>query len=470
MSRRIRNVVLVVVCLLLAVGCKPTISVPDVAGMSQLGATGMIVGAQLVLGEVTNAPSATVPAGFVISQDPAAGAKVAKGVPVNLVVSTGRQPAEAWSYIPTLGTIWGRTAELTAEGGFIIGGGHNGSYDMYALKLNAAGGKVWDQAYSNLTPDSNHTELWRHSAAGARQTPDLGYILLGAGHFYQDALPAGSYLLVKTSPTGTVAWSKAYAPENPFVAGQLCSSSEPNALQVTDEGGYVAFGSSYVGQYDMASILKTDADGNVTFCKVIEDKKKYQENIMGGQQTQDGGYVLAGYSDNGSPKGHLALLIKVDESGNWQWSKTYQYPPDNHGAEAYCVTQTADGGYVLGGLLVNDIGKVSTHGFWMTRVDGSGNQVWEHSYAGLDTLGYSNAICETPQGDLIAGGGDARGYMAIAKFTGGGGLLWTFSDDSLPTATANAVTLTDDGGCVVVGSGIGGGTVIMKVNDVYAED
>ena len=472
MSRRMLGVGFVLVCLLIPAGCNTNVSVPDVGRMTELVATGTLVTAQLVVGTVTDAPSATVPVGCVISQDPTAGASVAKGASVNLVVSTGRQPLVAWSYVPSSNSIWGLTVDKTLDGGFIIGGGHNNWYDMYALHLNETGGRVWDKWYSNPAPDVSHAELWRHEADGARQTADGGYILLSSGNLYQDEMPSPSYLLVKTGATGEVAWSKTYAPDNPYDPGHLCVGNKPGALQVTGDGGYVAFGSSYVGTYSLASMLKTDAAGNLDFVKVINDNAKaYDEYIVGGQQTQDGGYVLAGYSENGSPLGYLALLMKVDEDGNLEWSKTYQYPPDNHGAQGYCVTQTSDGGYVLGGLLVNDIGKSSSHGFWMTKVDDNGDQVWAHSYLNEDIIQYANAVCETPQGDILAAGGSHIGEMTLAKFTSAGTFLWDFKDADLPHATANGLVLTDDGGCVMVGSGnTGGPTLVMKVNDVFAVD
>ncbi len=470
MSRRVLGLGFALVCVLLTVGCKPVV-VPNVVGMTQVAATTTLVAEQLVVGELTTAYSATVPLNCVISQEPTAGTRVDTATGVALVVSLGRQPALGWSYIPSPNSIWGLTVDNTAGGGFIIGGGYHNSYDMYALNLNATGGKVWDKPYSNRTPDSNNTELWRHEARGARQTSDGGYILLGAGHFYKDLMPEVSYLLVKTDSTGKESWSKAYAPDNPYDTGNPCVENQPAALQVTDDGGYVAFGDSYVGHYSLASILKTKANGDVEFLKVINDNgKAYEEQITGGQQTLDHGYVLAGYSDNGAPHGPMALLIKLDEDGELQWSKTYQYVPDNHGAEAFAVTQTADGGYVFGGELINDITKASTYGFWMTKVDGNGDQIWANAYGHSESIHYSKAICETPQGDLIAAGALSSGEMAISKFTSDGDLLWNFSDESLPSATANAITLTDDGGCVVVGSGISGGTVIMKVNDVYHVD
>ena len=64
-------------------------TVPDVVGQTQAAATTAINNAGLVVGTVTTAPSATVAPGSVISQDPSAGAGVASGSAVSLVVSTG---------------------------------------------------------------------------------------------------------------------------------------------------------------------------------------------------------------------------------------------------------------------------------------------------------------------------------------------------------------------------------------------
>ena len=451
------------------------VSVPDVGGMTQAEADSRLVAVNLVLGVVTDAPSATVPAGVIISQNPIAGTNVTPGTAVNLVISTGRQPAVAWHFTAAPQSSWGTTVEKTSDGGFIVGGGYNGAYDMYALKLNATGGKAWDQHYSNRTPDANNTELWRHEARGACQTPeDGGYVVLGAGRNLVDPNPDQSFLLLKTDASGEIEWSKSYAPENPYGdPGEPAINIMPAALQVTaPDGGYVAFGSCYVGLYNLACILKTDEHGEVEFCKVINDNARaYEQIIEGGQQTADGGYVLVGRSSNGAPHGYMALIIKVDAEGDWQWSKTFQYTAKDYGAEAYAISQLADGGYVIGGLLVNNITKVSTHGFWMARLNASGNEVWSHDYADQDIISYCNALAETPDGDILAVGGSHIGQMTLAKFSAAGAFLWDFNDESLPEAAGNDLVLTDDGGCVVVGSaGTGGSTLIMKVNDVYDPD
>ncbi len=64
-------------------------AVPNVVGLPRADAEAAITGAGLVVGTVTEEHHATVPAGSVISQDPAAGTGVLLGSAVSLVVSSG---------------------------------------------------------------------------------------------------------------------------------------------------------------------------------------------------------------------------------------------------------------------------------------------------------------------------------------------------------------------------------------------
>ena len=65
------------------------VAVPNVVNLTQAAATTAIVNASLVVGAITSANSATIAAGNVISQNPAAAALVAPGSAVALVVSLG---------------------------------------------------------------------------------------------------------------------------------------------------------------------------------------------------------------------------------------------------------------------------------------------------------------------------------------------------------------------------------------------
>ena len=54
---------------------KPQATVPDLSGLTQADAETKLADAGLLLGTVTTETSTTVPAGSVIRQDPAAGAR-----------------------------------------------------------------------------------------------------------------------------------------------------------------------------------------------------------------------------------------------------------------------------------------------------------------------------------------------------------------------------------------------------------
>ena len=457
--------------------CPPTVTVPAVTGQTEADATAALTAAQLAVGAISSGFSDSVPRGCVISQKPSANSRARQGSSVDLVISVGPQPQLEWLYTAPTATVWGLAIDRTSDNGFIIGGGHNSNKDMYALKLDAAGAMVWDHAYSNMSTGTTPVELWPHEARGIRQTPDGGYIMLGAGHNEGDHLPTSSLVLVRTDSTGGVLWSKAYCPDNPYKPEYFCSVFIPFAVQVTRGGGYAAFGASYAvygstskeGVY-LASILKTDADGKVEFLKIVDDNDHaYNQITVAGLQTQDEGYVLAGYSDSGSPNGSLALLFKLDKAGELEWSQTFQDTTRNYGAQAYALTETEDGGYVIGGELVGPITKAEddTHGCWLGKFDVNGDNVWYRYIGDSASVHYVNAVKETPEHDLVATGFLSDGTMGLAKFTSDGYLLWNYRFADQAGMAGNDLVFVEDGGCVVVGSAENTTTAVAKLTNVF---
>ena len=65
------------------------VTVPDVTGRTQPQAEKALVAGGLELGDVTKVADQDVPAGSVVKQDPAAGAKADRGSKVALALSTG---------------------------------------------------------------------------------------------------------------------------------------------------------------------------------------------------------------------------------------------------------------------------------------------------------------------------------------------------------------------------------------------
>ena len=79
------------------------IKVPDVAGMTQKKAATTLADAGLKTGKVTRVQSTEAPEGNVVSQSPAAGAKVAKGSAVDLEVAGKPQPTATPVAVPDVG-------------------------------------------------------------------------------------------------------------------------------------------------------------------------------------------------------------------------------------------------------------------------------------------------------------------------------------------------------------------------------
>ena len=88
-------------------------AVPVLAGKTQAGAKNALEAAGYKLGEVRGEKSDTVPKGFVISQDPAAGTSAEAGSAVDIVVSLGPESPE--DKLVTVPPLTGKTLEAAKE-------------------------------------------------------------------------------------------------------------------------------------------------------------------------------------------------------------------------------------------------------------------------------------------------------------------------------------------------------------------
>ena len=165
------------------------VTVPNVVGLTQAAATTAITGAGLVVGTVTTANSATVPAGSVISQNPAAGASVAAGSAVALVVSLG--PAAAGPAVDKTAFSEGAgtrttTAFVTAAANeqIVAFAASDGPPSVNAQTLTiSGGGLVWTRVQRAADPLRCVRNLDR--AGGHRRHQHLGDQHAGFGGFHQ---------------------------------------------------------------------------------------------------------------------------------------------------------------------------------------------------------------------------------------------------------------------------------------------
>ena len=252
----------------------------------------------------------------------------------------------------------------TSEGGYVVAGSTDsfgaGKKDVWVLKLDVSGNVQWQKTYGGSGDDE---------AFYIQETSEGGYVVAGS----TDSFGAGKkdVWVLKLDVSGNVQWQKTYGGSG---------DEEAYSIQQTSEGGYIVAGStdSYGNQKEDAWLLKLDVDGNIEWQMVYGgsgDDKAYSI-----QQVLDGGYILAGSTDSYGAGGKNAWVLKLDQNGYIQWQKTYGGSGDE---EAGFIQQTLDGGYVVAGWS-NSFGA-GDFDAWLLKLDSGGN------VPGCQTIGTSYA-------------------------------------------------------------------------------
>ena len=127
-------------------------------------------------------------------------------------------------------------------------------------------------------------------------------------------------------------------------------------------------------------------------------------------QTFDGGFIAAGWSNsnNGDVTGNHGLLdywiTRLDPSGNLIWQKSLGGSNDD---QASFIEQTTDGGFIVTGSTASNNGDVTDKNggsdFWIVKTDANGNIQWQQTYGG-DHAEEAYSIAPTSDGGYIAGG------------------------------------------------------------------
>jgi len=183
----------------------------------------------------------------------------------------------------------------------------------------------------------------------------------------------------------------------------------------------------------------------------------------------DGSYLVAGYtrSKDGDVSGNHGSsdvwVVKMDPSGTIQWQKCFGGSNPDY---AYSATQTADGGYLTGGLTFSNDGEVSgKHGdadLWVVKLDSSGTLQWQKCLGGSDN-DLAESIIQTTDGGYLIGGmsasndDDVSGNHGsndywVAKLDLSGSIQWQKSLGGSSGDWAESVIQTVDGGYLVGGT------------------
>lgn len=303
----------------------------------------------------------------------------------------------------------------------------------------------------------------------ARQTADGGYVVAGIADSF-DGDVTGHHLLwdcwlVKLSSAGNIEWQKCYGGSG---------EDEAFCVEQTADGGYAVAGLSESTDGDVTGnhggwdcwVFKTDSTGNLLWEKSLGGTSV--DGAASLQQTPDGGYIVAGYSQStdgdvlGNHGANDMWLVKLDNSGNMQWQKSLG---GSNSDGATSIQLASDGGFIIaGGTSSNDGDVTGYHGggdMWLMKTDTAGNIQWQKCFGGSGD-DYANSISKTNDGGYIISGrsssndGDVTGNQGsndywLIKTDNAGNIQWQKSTGGTGNEGAYSCSQTVDGGYIIAG-------------------
>lgn len=249
----------------------------------------------------------------------------------------------------------GHDIDEASDGGFIAAGqivGTETATEFWVIKLSAGGVLEWEKTFGGSSQDYGRA---------IQSTADGGCIV--AGESYSSDWGFGSYdaWVLKLDSSGSIEW------QNTYGGGGIDNVQD---IYANPDGSFVICGyteSSSAGYSDLW-VLKGNTAGEIEW-----------ETTLGGydgdsarsvRRTSDGGYIVAGNTStyrNYGAGGSDAWVVKLSSSGGVQWERAFG-GPEADGARF--AAETADGGYVVGGL--TESFGVGSYDAWLIKLSADG--------------------------------------------------------------------------------------------------
>jgi hypothetical protein len=168
------------------------------------------------------------------------------------------------------------------------------------------------------------------------------------------------------------------------------------------------------------------------------------------EPTADGGYIIAGVIWGMGGMQSAIYLVKTDAHGGKLWCKTFGQGDVNRGNS---VQQTLDLGYIVAGTTWPKDEKHSD--MVVVKTDPSGNEIWSRTYGG-SRRDEGHSVRQTTDGGYIVAGqtdsfGNGNDDVYLLKTDASGNEIWSRTYGGNRRDEGHSVRQTTDGGYIVAG-------------------
>lgn len=219
-----------------------------------------------------------------------------------------------------------------------------------------------------------------------------------------------------------------------------------------EDGDFIVTGRTYMRHTGSKDILlmRTDSEGKQRWVKTYGGV--FEDEGYSVAPTQDGGFIITGYTESYSAGFYDIYLIKTDAQGNQQWSKSLGGEGYDYGQE---VIECENGDFVVVGYSQYSIG-----GSWFAtvhRTDPSGNPIWSKDFIERSERNFGTSIRELDDGGFIVTGSidvASEGSSALWMFkipANGAEVEWEHMINGGSGSSGKHVVLRPGGGYAVAG-------------------
>jgi len=353
---------------------------------------------------------------------------------------------------------------------------NHGGADFWIIRTDSSGNKLWENSFGGAGRDS--LACLQQTADGGFLLCGATNSATGTGNKTSPAYGGYDIWLVRIDADGNKLWDKSFGGSSNDVPFALEHTGDGGLILGGHSQSAAGSGNKTSPNYGGADfwLVRLDADGNMLWDKSFGGTGTDALSCM--ELTAGGGMILVGFSNSPADTGTKTSpqhgyydywIVRVDQNGNEVWDKSFG---GNFDDRPYGLQRTSDGGFILGGYSQSyeDTGnKTSPHyacaDFWLVRLDAEGSKVWDKSFGGKGN-DFLRCLQQGVDGGFILGGEsgsfEGEGNKTSIPFGGSdywlvwldvcGNMLYDMSFGGTDDDMLQAVQFAGDGGLVLAGS------------------